>query len=59
MQGCTHEKTKEKYSKDEIELITDLQFHVSPRVFIRVNNAFGVTSKATDYAPELGILFRF
>jgi hypothetical protein len=46
-------------SEDEIELITDLQFHVSPRVFIRVNNAFGVTSKATDYAPELGVLFRF
>lgn len=46
-------------SEDEIELIADLQFHVSPRAFIRVNNAFGVTSKATDYAPELGILFRF
>jgi len=24
-----------------------------------INNAFGVTSKATDYAPEVGILFHF
>jgi hypothetical protein len=46
-------------SQDEVELITDLQFHVIPNAFIRVNNAFGLTSKATDYAPELGILFRF
>jgi hypothetical protein len=46
-------------SQDEIELITDLQFHVFENGFIRINNAFGVTKKATDYAPEIGILFRF
>ena len=26
---------------------------------IKFNNAFGVTSKATDWAPEIGIMFRF
>ena len=46
-------------TQDEVELITDLQFHVSPHAFIRINNAFGVTSKATDYAPELGVSFHF
>jgi hypothetical protein len=46
-------------SQDEIEFITDLQFHVMPYGFIRINNALGVTSKATDYAPEIGVLFRF
>lgn len=46
-------------SQDELELITDMQFHVSDHVFIRINNAFGITSKATDYAPELGIVFHF
>ena len=46
-------------SQDEVELITDLQFHVMKNAFIRVNNAFGATSKATDYAPEVGILFHF
>jgi hypothetical protein len=44
-------------SEDEVEFITDLQFHIFKNGFIRLNNAFGVTSKATDYAPELGILF--
>lgn len=44
-------------SQDEVEFITDLQFHVFRSGFIRVNNAFGVTPKATDYAPEVGILF--
>jgi hypothetical protein len=46
-------------SQDELELITDLQFHFTKFAFIRVNNSFGVTSKATDYAPELGVLFHF
>ncbi len=46
-------------SQDEVEFITDLQFHISPQACIKVNNAFGVTSKATDYAPEVGVLFHF
>jgi hypothetical protein len=46
-------------AQDEVELITDLQFHFNKKVMIRVNNAFGVTSKATDYAPEVGVLFTF
>jgi len=46
-------------TQDEVEFITDFQFHVIPNAFIRINNAFGVTSKATDYAPEVGILFHF
>lgn len=46
-------------TQDEVELITDFQIHIHPNAFIRVNNAFGVTSKATDYAPEVGILFHF
>ena len=46
-------------TQDEVELITDLQFHLLENAFLRINNAFGVTSKATDYAPEFGILFHF
>jgi hypothetical protein len=46
-------------SQDEIEFITDFQFHFHENIFIRINNALGVTSKATDYAPEIGILFHF
>jgi len=46
-------------TQDEVELITELQFHINPHTYIKVNNAFGVTSKATDYAPEVGVLFHF
>lgn len=44
-------------TQDEWEFINDLQFHIKPWMFIRVNNAIGLTSKATDYAPELGVVF--
>jgi len=46
-------------SQDEVEAIVDLQFHISPNAFIRINNAFGATPKATDWAPEVGVLFHF
>lgn len=46
-------------SQDEAELITEAQWHLSPRTFIKLNNAFGVTSKATDWAPEVGVMFSF
>jgi hypothetical protein len=46
-------------TQDEVEFITDLQFHITDFAFIRINNAFGITPKATDYAPEVGILFHF
>jgi hypothetical protein len=46
-------------TQDEVELITDLQFHINHRMFFRFNNAFGITSKATDYAPEVGLVIYF
>jgi len=45
--------------QDEVALIADLQFHIRKYAFIRVNNGFGVTSKAPDYAPEVGVVFHF
>jgi len=44
-------------NQDELSLINDLQFHLKPWMFIRLNNGIGLTSKATDYAPELGVVF--
>lgn len=46
-------------SEDEWELITEAQVHVSRRAFLKLNNAVGLTSKATDWAPEVGVVFRF
>ncbi|UCF20936.1 MAG: hypothetical protein JSU87_05935 [Gemmatimonadota bacterium] len=43
--------------EDEVELIGEVQLHVSPRVFIKLNSGFGLTSKATDFAPEVGVMF--
>jgi hypothetical protein len=42
---------------DELSAIAEAQWHITPRVFIRVNNGFGLTSKATDWAPEVGVVF--
>ena len=41
---------------DEISLVTEAQWHLGPRVFIRFNQEVGLTSKATDWEPQLGIL---
>lgn len=44
---------------DEIEFITELQWHVARFACVKLNNAVGVTSKAPDWAPEIGVLFSF
>ncbi len=46
-------------SGDEVELITEAQWHLNETVFVKLNNALGITSKATDWAPEIGIVFSF
>ena len=47
------------HNEYSFEFITDFQFHLHKNAFKRINNALGVTSKATDYAPEIGVLFHF
>lgn len=44
-------------TQDELSLITELQWHLGRNVFVRLNNGLGLTSKATDWSPEVGILF--
>ncbi len=46
-------------AQDEVELITEAQWHVTDSIFFKFNNAFGLTSKATDWAPEFGVMFSF
>ncbi len=41
---------------DEFELITEAQVFLSPNIFIKFNNAFGITGAATDWAPEIGVM---
>jgi hypothetical protein len=42
---------------EDAELITEAQWHLSDRIFVKLNNAFGVMGNATDWAPEVGIMF--
>jgi hypothetical protein len=44
---------------DEVEAIGEMQWRMSPLITIKLNNGFGLTPKATDWAPEIGILFYF
>ena len=44
---------------DEVELITEAQLHLGPRLFIKLNTGWGLTPNATDIAPELGLMFSF
>lgn len=49
----------EGHQLDEVALITELQWHVAPRVFFKFNHGFGLTTNATDFAPEIGVMFSF
>lgn len=46
-------------TQDELSLIGELQWHFSRHGFLKLNSGFGLTSRATDWAPEVGIAFVF
>jgi len=46
-------------SEDEWELIAEYQWTLLKGVTLKLNNAFAFSSKATDWAPEVGIVLRF
>ncbi len=46
-------------TQDEVAAITELQYFFTDRIYLKFNNAFALTSKATDWAPEYGVMFSF
>lgn len=46
-------------SEDEVELIPELQWFIRPNVMLKLNSAVGATSKATGWAPEIGLMLAF
>jgi hypothetical protein len=46
-------------TQDEVELITEAQVFLTSKIVLKLNNAFGLSSKATDWAPEIGLMFSF
>jgi len=43
---------------DEVSLINEVQWRLSPHVVLRLNNGLGLTSHGNDWEPEVGVLFR-
>lgn len=46
-------------SSDEVSLIAEAQWHFRPRMFWKFNCGFGLTEKAEDFAPEVGLMMSF
>ncbi len=46
-------------NQDEVEMITEVQWHFSKTALFKFNNAFGLTPKAPDWAPEIGVMMSF
>lgn len=44
---------------DEISLLTEAQWSPSRRVTFKFNSGLGLTTNATDFAPEVGVMFSF
>lgn len=44
-------------SQDEGSLIAEAQYHFTDSIFLKLNSGFGITSKAIDWAPEVGVMF--
>ena len=44
---------------DEVSLLNEIQWHISPHAIFKLNNALGLTTNAVDFAPEVGIMFSF
>jgi hypothetical protein len=44
---------------DEIEFVNEVQWFLHPRAYVKVGAGIGLTPNATDFAPEIGIMFRF
>jgi hypothetical protein len=42
---------------DEWSLITGVQWRISDFITFKFDNSIGITSKATDWAPQVGLLF--
>jgi hypothetical protein len=46
-------------SEDEVEFIPEVQWFLRENVVLKLNSAVGITSKAADWAPEVGLMFFF
>lgn len=45
--------------EEEVSLVGEAQWFIRPNIFLKLNSGFGITSKAPDFAPEVGVMFSF
>jgi hypothetical protein len=45
--------------QDELQAIGEVQYALTPHAVFKLNSGFGLTKKAPDVAPEVGIVFSF
>ena len=45
--------------EDEVVLIGEVQYFIKDDIFLKLNSGFGLTDKAPDFAPEVGVMFVF
>jgi len=46
-------------TEDEVELIGESQHALTESATLKLNAAFGLTKKAGDFAPEIGVMWKF
>ena len=46
-------------NQDEVEWIVEGQYRLGRHAHLKLNTAFGLTPRAPDFAPEIGIMFSF
>jgi hypothetical protein len=44
---------------EDLSLITEGQLFLTPRIFLKLNSGFGLSSKVPDFAPEVGLMMGF
>jgi hypothetical protein len=44
---------------DEFDLVTGVQWRLTEQLSLKFDNALGLSSKATDWAPQIGAVFSF
>ncbi len=45
--------------QDELQIVGEAQYALSKRAVLKLNCGFGITEKAPDIAPEIGVVFAF
>ncbi len=46
-------------SEDEVSLVPEIQWFITQSVLLKASTGIGVSSKATDFASEIGVMFSF